>query len=263
MNLVVNARDALPHGGHVRISTADLGVDPGWSDVIDAPAGAYVALSVEDDGIGMDEQTLSRAFEPFFTTKGPSAGTGLGLSTVYGIVKQSGGDVRVESSPGRGTRFDILLPHHAGTSAGTSEGVPAAGARGVAPPAASTRQERVLVVEDNALVRATTCRTLESAGYRVMQAASAEEALRDGARDGPLDLVLTDVGLPGLDGRELVEQLRAERPGLKALLVSGHTGDTKVDPAEFGGAFLQKPYAPAVLLAAVRDLLDRGEPRAA
>jgi PAS domain S-box-containing protein len=256
VNLVVNARDAMPRGGTVTISAADVDRPASPSDRFDTPPGRYVLLSVADTGTGMDERTLSRIFEPFFTTKGPCAGTGLGLSMVYGIVKQSGGDIRVESAPAHGSRFDILLPAcEVAENAGPREP-----ARSRTAP--RSRGECVLVVEDNPLVRAVTCRTLTAAGYQVVEVATAEDALQEEARGEPIELVVTDVVLPGLNGRELADRLQSERPGLKILFVSGYTGGAMVDSDVPADAYLQKPFTPDALLGRVRDLLDHERPAA-
>jgi two-component system, cell cycle sensor histidine kinase and response regulator CckA len=246
----------MPRGGTVTISAVDVERPAGASDRFDAPPGRYVLLSVADTGTGMDERTLSRVFEPFFTTKGPCAGTGLGLSMVYGIVKQSGGDIRVESEPAHGSRFDILLP----TCEVAEDARPREPAR--ARTAQRSRGECVLVVEDNPLVRAVTCRTLTAAGYQVVEAATAEDALREKARGEPIELVVTDVVLPGLNGRELAGRLQSERPGLKILFVSGYTGGAVVGSDVPSGTYLQKPFTPEALLGHVRELLDRERPAA-
>jgi len=239
VNLAVNARDAMPGGGTLTIETAD----------VTTPDGAFVALTVRDSGVGMDPDTRARAVEPFFTTKG-TEGTGLGLSTVYGIVKQSGGDLEIESELGRGTTFRVLLPR----AEQPLTVVPAA------PPhtEAETRgTERILLVEDEDAVRAVVSELLELKGYSVVAVESAEAALRVGG-DVPVDLLVTDVVMPGLDGFQLAERLTARRPGLRVLFTSGYTDeDAGADGLAADAAFLQKPFTQEQLALHVREILDR------
>jgi len=229
----------MPGGGTLTIETAD----------VTTPDGAFVALTVRDSGVGMDPDTRARAVEPFFTTKG-TEGTGLGLSTVYGIVKQSGGDLEIESELGRGTTFRVLLPR----AEQPLTVVPAA------PPhtEAETRgTERILLVEDEDAVRAVVSELLELKGYSVVAVESAEAALRVGG-DVPVDLLVTDVVMPGLDGFQLAERLTARRPGLRVLFTSGYTDeDAGADGLAADAAFLQKPFTQEQLALHVREILDR------
>jgi len=254
VNLAVNARDAMPRGGRLTVETANVAVDaeyvrrhPG------ARAGAHARLAVSDTGIGMDRGTAARVFEPFFTTKGPGEGTGLGLSTAYGIVKQSGGTIWVYSEPGQGTAFKVYLPI-AAQAVATAE----AEARATGP---SRGSETVLIAEDEEGVRALTRDLLDAFGYRVLEAADPNEAIAVSRRHpGPIDLLLTDVVMPGISGRELADRLRAERPQLKILYMSGYTDRAIVhhgvlDPDV---AFLEKPFAAADLRRKVREVLDVG-----
>ena len=241
MNLVVNARDAMPSGGRITIETATRDVAPGGATV---PAGRYVVLTVSDTGLGMDEEVRRRAFEPFFTTKGPGKGAGMGLSTVYGIVKQSGGHIEVQSAPGRGARFEISLPRVApeeASPAGPEEGGrPAARAPG--------GSETILLVENDELLRKAARRILEGEGYRVLDAASGEDALRAAeSHGGAIHLLLTDVRMPRMNGRDLARLVQLTRPQVKVL----YLGDQ-------GGAAdeIAKPFAAATLLAAIRAALD-------
>ena len=253
MNLVVNARDAMPGGGRVTIETADVELDPRQLEAHSlTQPGKYVLLAVHDTGVGMDAATKARLFEPFFTTKEPGRGTGLGLATVYSIVKQSGGYIWAYSEPGHGTTFKVYLPRVDGTPEKISQ-TPATFAVG---------SETVLVVEDQAEVRALTTRILEARGYTVLEAASADDALR--LADGNakrIDLLLTDVVMPGMNGRELAERLAAQRRDLNVLFVSGYTGEAirQHGLLESGAAFLQKPFSPDVLARKVRDVLDAAE----
>jgi signal transduction histidine kinase len=236
INLAVNARDAMPGGGRLTIEAANVEHAPGRP-------GRYVRLALSDTGLGMDEQTRARMFEPFFTTKETGKGTGLGLATVYGIVKQAGGFIEVDSEPGRGTSVKVYLPR-----------VDQAVASAAAPAAAEPRRgtETVLVVEDAASVRLVTRQVLERYGYAVLEAPNGDAALRLAARHhGPIHLLVTDVVMPGLSGRQLAGQLAPLRPEMKVLYVSGYAGD--VEP---GVAYLQKPFAPETLARRVRDLLD-------
>ena len=252
LNLVVNARDAMPDGGTVSIvaSTVDL-VDAQAVGHTDLPAGPYVKVVVRDTGLGMNGDVRARAFDPFFTTKERSKGSGLGLSTVYGIVKQSGGDVALDSRPGHGTEVTIHLPR----VAAAPEVEPEADL-----PSLPSASATLLFAEDEPVVRELTSRFLEFAGFRVLVARDGQEAVDRGlAHDGPLDVLITDVVMPRLGGREVAARLRAARPGLRVLFISGYAEDADELPAIDGheSAFLQKPYRPEILIARVRALLDR------
>lgn len=250
MNLTVNAGHAMPKGGKLRIST-DV-VDPRAAGVADAlPPGTEecVRLSVSDTGIGMDATTLSRLFEPFFTTKGGARGTGLGLATVHGIVHQLDGCIRVASTLGRGSTFDIYLPRSASKPVTPPEAPEQTPLRG--------RGERVLVVDDDAMVRRSTRRILERRGFAVLEAASGAEALREVARAEDIDVVVTDLVMPSMSGPELARELRKARPRLRLLFISGYAADTTAEREELdgGAAFLQKPFTPDALTAKLRELL--------
>ncbi len=254
MNLVVNARDAMPGGGQLTISTRIVALDAeGARSHPPVEPGAFVRLCVSDTGVGMDPATLEHAFEPFFTTKEAGKGTGLGLATVYGLVRQAGGCVEVMSKPGR-TVFDLWLPEAASPRATRSE-PPRKAARGA-------EGECVLVVEDDETVRALTCRILERGGYRVLRSASPAGALHVvETTPGTIDLLLTDVVMPGLNGRELAERVVAARPGIKVVYMSGYTHDALAARGMQGtGAVLvHKPFTADGLRAVVRDVLD-GKP---
>jgi PAS domain S-box-containing protein len=251
VNLAVNARDAMPTGGRLSLATANVEVtddDPGAAPAGLRP-GRWVRLTVSDDGEGMTPEVRARIFEPFFTTKEEGKGTGLGLSTVYGIVTQNDGVIRVDSALGRGTSFDIFLPEAAGAPAASPfrEDAPRPGT------------ETILVVEDDAQVRAVTVRTLRSAGYQVLVAGGGEEALELSARaSGHVHLLVTDMVMPGLSGRAVAERLTAERASLRVLYVSGYAqGVFDEDGAlELGVEFLPKPFTPDALLERVRAVLD-------
>jgi signal transduction histidine kinase/CheY-like chemotaxis protein len=253
LNMVVNARDAMPQGGRLTIETANVELDEAYAATHPgARPGRYVGLAVADTGTGMDEETRARVFEPFFTTKDPGRGTGLGLATVYGIVKQSAGYVWVESAPGRGARFTVYLPRETGSPA--SETPPAEARR---PPA--TGSETVLLVEDEAGVRDLAREVLESHGYRVLIARDPGEALLMGERHpGPIDVVVTDVVMPLMNGRELGVRLMSMRPDLRLVYMSGQQVDPLVDEAllRSTGPLLTKPFAPGALAGAVRQVLD-------
>lgn len=252
MNLALNARDAMPEGGVVTIATEEVDIDDETAlEGLRGKPGRYVALSVTDTGHGMDEATLSHLFEPFFTTKEKGKGTGLGLSTVYGIVRQSGGDVAVESAPGRGTRFTVYLPR--------TDGRPESAAPATDALHPSGGSETVLLVEDEAPVRALFAKTLRNAGYRVIEARNGEEALDASLRyDKPIDLLVTDVVMPGMNGRQLATRLETLRPSLQVLYISGYTNDAISGSGLLapGVAFLQKPFTPSELARRVRALLD-------
>jgi len=255
VNLAINARDAMPSGGKLTITTANVKLDESYVDrrVVVRP-GSYVQLGVTDTGCGMDEQTQSRIFEPFFTTKAVGKGTGLGLATVYGIVKQSGGYIWVYSEPGHGTAFRIYLPMVEALAEGPAR---------VEPREEPLRGSgTILIVEDDAPLREVTCEFLKSSGYTVLEAESPDEALRAVERhEGPIDLLLTDMIMPKMNGRELATRLSAARPGMKILYVSGYADGIVRDDAqrvlEPGLAFLQKPYTRYALTRKVREVLER------
>ncbi len=250
MNLVVNARDAMPGGGKLTIETQNIAVDENHrrGQTFIRP-GDYVRLSVSDTGMGMDKETQSRIFEPFFTTKEKGKGTGLGLSTVYGIVKQSGGYVLVQSEEQRGTKFHIYLPRVEGVAEKHAPPVPLAALGGT---------ETVLLVEDEDSVRQLVRDTLAAKGYRVVEAEDGEAGLAAASRhEGRIDLVITDVVMPGMGGRELVKQLAQMRPETKVLYLSGYTEDAILSEGtiETGAAFLQKPFTLQNLSRKVREVL--------
>jgi CheY-like chemotaxis protein len=254
MNLVVNARDAMPQGGPITIETRNVDLDEHYSSE-HAPVvpGRYVMLAVGDTGVGMSRDTKEHAFDPFFTTKEAGKGTGLGLATVYGIVKQSGGYVWIYSEPGLGTTVKIYFPEVSAVAAfATSE-----------PRTASSETKRgsetILLVEDEEAVRGLTSRILEKQGYRVIPAQHGREAMDIAAKEeGHIDLVLTDVVMPGMNGRGLVERLSGIRPRIKSLYMSGYTDDDIVRRGfiEPSKSFLQKPFTSDSLLQTVRKVLD-------
>jgi PAS domain S-box-containing protein len=251
VNLVVNARDAMPGGGRLTVETANVELDEGYARRhMNVRPGRYVRLAVSDTGVGMDAATQARVFEPFFTTKEVGKGTGLGLATAHGIVSQSGGHIDVRSTPGKGTTFDVFLP------VANDEPDPVAG-ESAFPAARGT--ETILLVEDEAGVRGLARVALAANGYAVLEAECAEKALTlVGAHTGPLDLLVTDVVMPRMSGRELAEKLLAARPGVKVLYLSGYTEDAVVRYALPAGksGFLQKPFTPTVLVRKVREVLD-------
>jgi signal transduction histidine kinase len=253
LNLALNARDAMPQGGRLTIETSLVDLTEEYTsfktDVAVRP-GRYVMLAVSDSGQGMDRKTLNHIFEPFFTTKPVGQGTGLGLSTVYGIVKQSEGYVWAYSEPGQGATFKIYLPVDAAIGSVPVAQAPAAGA---------LMGEVVLLVEDEEAVRTIIARLLESEGYQVLTAADGQEALDILRLDTErVDLVITDVAMPTMNGRELAEQLARRRPGLPILFMSGYTDDEMVRRGliEPDHPFLSKPFTPDVLASKVRQLID-------
>ena len=250
MNLVVNARDAMPDGGKVDIETANVELDGEYGRTHAAtPAGSYVLLAVSDSGHGMSRETQKRIFEPFFTTKEKGQGTGLGLSTVYGIVKQSGGAIWVYSEEGRGTTFKIYLPRVNALVESATQTV-AANGRG---------KETILLVEDEAAVRAVASRVLRRSGYTVIEAGNGIEALRQCEERGTeVDLIITDIVMPEMGGFELANRVRRARPGARILFTSGYTENAVLRRSfvEPGEAFLEKPFTPADLAQRARELLD-------
>jgi len=252
LNLAVNARDAMPQGGRLTIATANVVLTEEYAERHHRlPPGQYVLLAVSDTGVGMDEATQKHLFEPFFTTKEVGKGTGLGLATVYGIVKQSGGYIWVYSEPGHGTTVKVYLPR----VAGAAEPLPAAEAA----PELRRGTETVLLVEDAAPVRTLARKSLENCGYRVLDAADGRAALDLSAHHaGGIDILVTDVVMPGMSGRELAERLAPLRPGMRVLYTSGYTDDAMVHQGVLrsGVAFLQKPFVPESLARKVREVLD-------
>ena len=253
MNLAVNARDAMPGGGKLTIETARVHLDAEYAHThAEVSPGAYAMLAVSDSGIGMDTETRSRMFEPFFTTKPRGDGTGLGLATIYGIVKQSGGSIEVYSEPGRGTTFKVYLP----VAQGGATLALAAPAR----PEVLDGRETILVVEDQPAVRTIATRVLRRHGYTVQEAGTGEEALRAmrDAAPGSIDLLLTDLVLPDMTGADIVERADPESHGIRVLYTSGYADASVVRSGilKTGAPFLQKPYAAQALLQRVRETLD-------
>jgi signal transduction histidine kinase len=250
LNLAINARDAMPRGGRLRIATGNVTL--GEQQLPDAEAmqaGDYVFVAVADTGEGMDPQVLARAFEPFFTTKPVGQGTGLGLSQIYGFARQSGGGVRLESTPGSGTTATLYLPRE------TPPEVPAARS---APELRRGGGEVVLVVEDEPAVRLLVIDVLHELGYRTIEAAHGDAALRFLQGEGRIDMLVSDVGLPGMNGRQLAELARSARPGLPVLLMTGYAAAVQGNeelPA--GCGLLPKPFAIATLAGKVREMMER------
>jgi signal transduction histidine kinase len=250
LNLGVNARDAMPSGGQLIIRTEKVELAEEAAEAAEIPPGQYVLLEMKDTGEGMTAETKARLFEPFFTTKGPGKGTGLGLATVYGIVKQSDGGISVESAPSAGSIFRIYFP---------TEAAPVEPARAApAPPAPTKNRETVLVVEDEEVVRDLVCDVLRQQGYSVLAAGSGEEALALSARHaGTIDLLITDMVMPQMNGYLVAQNLAAQRPGIRVLYVSGYS---EQDISEHGVdaehiEVLQKPFTPNSLARKVRDAL--------
>jgi signal transduction histidine kinase len=251
INLAVNARDAMPDGGTLTVETADAVIDAAYARTqVGVTPGVYVRLAVSDSGHGMTPEVKAHLFEPFFTTKEKGKGTGLGLSTVYGIVRQNGGFVHVYSEPGRGSTFRIYFPR----VEDAADALPL-----TAPPTAPRGTETILLVEDEEMVRRLVARVLGELGYRILTAADGGEAQSvSGAEPGRIDLLLTDVIMPGMNGKELFAHLAVARPGLRTLFMSGYTENAiahhgVLDP---GTRFLPKPFTIEHLAAKVREALD-------
>ncbi len=253
VNLAVNARDAMPNGGTITVKTYNAVVREGEAVPDHVPPGRYAVLQLTDTGVGMDAETQARIFEPFFTTKERGKGTGLGLATVYGIVRQTGGYIAVESAPGAGSSFRLYLPEVHGPVA------PARGPGPVATPVTGT--ETVLLAEDEPLVRLLARRVLEQAGYKVLVAAGGAEAVEAAEHfAGPIHLLLTDVVMPGMNGRVVAQRVTELRPAIRVLYMTGYADEAVarhgvLDP---GTALLPKPFTPAALTRKVREVLDTG-----
>ncbi len=256
LNLVINASDAMPGGGRLLIETANADLDESYSSMhMSVKPGPHVVLIVSDTGTGMTEETRDRVFEPFFTTKERGKGTGLGLSTVYGIVKQSGGNIWVYSEPDKGTAFKIYLPRVFEEAEEIPSETPGEElARGT---------ETILVIEDELMIREIVNVQLLEQGFTVLLAADGEEAIRICAEHkDPIHLLLTDVVLPGMSGREAAKNITSGRPEIRVIYMSGYTANGIVHHGVLttGLAFLQKPFSPAVLLNKIRQVLDAKTP---
>ena len=252
MNLAVNARDAMPEGGALRIETANAELDQAYSwQHAGAKPGHYVMLAVIDSGTGIDAETLTHVFEPFFTTKEVGKGTGLGLATVYGVVKQSGGYIWVDSKPGEGASFQIFLPRFTEPATETASTTPSVETMG--------GTETILLVEDSEPLRKLTQSFLQSHGFQVLSAQDGEEALRlEAQHSGKIDLLLTDVVMPGMNGRVLADKLLPKQPGMRVLYISGYTDSfvARHGVLELGMVLLHKPYTEEVLISKVREVLS-------
>ena len=249
MNLAINARDAMPDAGVLTIELTDAVVDAAAAHALEVPPGHYARLAVIDTGVGMDDETRARVFEPFFTTKPMGRGTGLGLSTVYGIVKQSGGGLIVRSRPGDGSTFEVYLPR---VDAPVD---PRPAHRDVPPP--KPQSETVLVVEDEEEVGRLARRILERRGYRVLLAASPREALALAAETPDIRVMLSDVVLPEMSGRALAERLLVTHPHLRILYMSGYPDEalSRHGVLDRGTAFIEKPFTADLLVRKLEDVI--------
>ena len=252
VNLAVNARDAMPNGGSITIQTENVLVseaEVGRKATL-AP-GEYVTLSVTDTGSGIDAETMSQMFEPFFTTKAMGKGTGLGLSTVYGIVKQSGGEIAVESELGKGTTFNIFLPRENAPESLSLESIV---------PAADCGTETILIVEDDETMLELTWQILADAGYNALRAPAGHSAILECERyQGPIHLMITDLVMPQMNGPELAQRVAVLRPEMKILFMSGYAGDAAGAISVAGMPFIQKPFTPQALWRKVREVLNSGQ----
>jgi two-component system, cell cycle sensor histidine kinase and response regulator CckA len=253
LNLVINARDAMPRGGSIVIETERVQLDDQYAGHhISVKPGDYVMLAVSDTGIGMDEATKKQIFEPFFTTKEVGKGTGLGLSTVYGIIKQTGGNIWVYSELGKGTTFKIYLPRIADASKVSEKSIVATDFQ--------KGSETILLVEDESLVRKLSREVLESCGYNIIEAENGVDALDVFEKyEGKIDLLMTDVVMPKMGGRELAEILMKKIPQMRVLFTSGYTDDAIIlhGIIDVGTNFIQKPFTFDILARKVRELLDK------
>jgi two-component system, cell cycle sensor histidine kinase and response regulator CckA len=260
LNLAVNARDAMPNGGKLTIETADVELDQDYADLhLSVVPGSYVMLSVSDTGVGMTPEVRERVLEPFFTTKEKGKGTGLGLSTVYGIVKQSGGNIWIYSEPGQGSTFKIYLPR-------VEEEVDSMLQSSVVGNKPQQGSETILLVEDEKMVRNLALTILKRQGYNVLEAEDGEMALRivQKHNGNPIHLVLTDVVMPGMSGHELSDHLKAQCPEMKVIFMSGYTDESIIEKHGLmapGINFIQKPFQPDALVRKIRSVLDRPRPR--
>jgi signal transduction histidine kinase len=251
LNLVVNGRDAMPVGGTITIETVRATLDAARAAAVGVPPGDFVRLTVSDTGTGMDEHVLTHLFDPFFTTKAGDSGTGLGLATVYGIVRQRGGAIDVHSAPGAGSRFDVYLPRVEPPPPPAPEADAPAVARGA---------ETVLLAEDQERLRAVVGDSLRDFGYTVLEAEGPVEALRLASEHpGPIDLLLSDVIMPGMRGPELAQQILGKRPGIKILLMSGYVDDAGLHAMSglSDAAMIAKPFTHEELARKVREVLRR------
>ena len=256
MNLVVNARDAMPQGGVVTIATSKIRIEPGEERLRELKPGEYVVIKVSDTGVGMDRDVRDRIFEPFFSTKKHAGGSGLGLAIVYGAVKQNGGAIRVDSQPGKGTVFSVFLPWAAEHAR-----------RDVAAPAPASKggSETILLIEDDGEMRNMLAYILRGFGYTVLPASDGQRGV-EAAREyrGKIHLVLTDIVMPHLGGPDAVEQIRRERPDIKALMMTGFADPARLAGRSFEDAsILEKPITPETLARRIREVLGPGESRAA
>jgi len=252
LNLAINARDAMPEGGHLVIETHNRQVDLATAAAhIDRSAGDYVCISVADSGTGMDTETIARAFEPFFTTKPLGQGTGLGLSMIYGFARQSEGYVAIESTPGRGTTVHLCLPRFEG-EADDEEAAPVDGA------APAETGETVLVIEDEPVVRGLVVEVLADLGYRVVEAVDGPQGLEIVQSTQRIDLLITDVGLPGLNGRQVADAARALRPDLKVLFMTGYAENAALAAGSLDArmAVITKPFVMEMLAIRVREIIE-------
>ncbi|RKK01498.1 response regulator [Pseudoroseomonas wenyumeiae] len=255
LNLCINARDAMPEGGRLTIETANRPMDAAEAGALDLPPGAYVSVCVSDTGTGMTPEVAAKAFDPFFTTKPLGQGTGLGLSMIYGFARQSGGQARICSAPGEGTTICLYLPRHEGASAaeGTGEAP-----HGMAP---ARRGETVLVVDDEPTVRLLVVEILQDLGYATIEAADGASGLQVLRSDARIDLLVSDVGLPGgMNGRQMVDAAREARPDLKVLFITGYHEDAALGPSRLapGTQVLSKPFSMEILADRVRALIAHG-----
>jgi CheY-like chemotaxis protein len=252
LNLSINARDAMPKGGRLLIETLNVSLNSAYAAVNDGvEPGDYVLIRVSDTGTGMSPEVIARAFDPFFTTKPIGQGTGLGLSMIYGFVKQSGGHVRIESEEGCGTTVNLYLRR----ALVIEEAVPSAL---LASPQLG-QGETILVVEDDATVRLLVIEVLQTLGYRYLEAGDAQAAIPLLASDAQIDLLITDVGLPNMNGRQLAEIARGHRPGLKVLFVTGYAQNAMVRGGFLapGMELINKPFALDVLSAKISEMIER------